>query len=193
MIRRVCFALILVCLCATSAWAQLTPTQLQTLKTDIAANANVTGQPGSIYQNTAVNAVPNNSDGNFAIAFWYNQATVGFIVWRNNVPVYQVGNAMLQTDIANLTATNLSRLQVDAGFYTQGFTGSANTEAGFNDIFSVAGASGTRANLHIVWRRVALRNEQLFATGTGSDASPATMGHEGTISGSDVQNARSLP
>jgi hypothetical protein len=169
----------------------MTPAQLQTLKSDIAANPNPTGQPGSIYSTVAVNAVPNNSDGNFAIAFWYSQITApAVIVYRNNIPVYQVGNAMLQTDIANLTATNLSRLQTSAAYALQGFTGSANTEAGFADVFSVAGASGTRANLHALWRRTALRIEALLASGSGTDASPSTMGYEGTLSAGDVQTAR---
>jgi hypothetical protein len=33
----------------------------------------------------------------------------------------------------------------------------------------------------------------LFATGTGSDASPATLVHEGNITPTDVQMARDLP
>jgi hypothetical protein len=161
------------------------------LKADIAANPNPTGQPGSIYATVAVNLVPNNSDGNAAIAFWYDQATnPAKIVWRNAVPVYQVGQAMLSADVANLTATNLSRLQVLAQYALQGFTGSVDTEAGFNDVFSAAGAAGTRALLHTVWRRTALRIEALFATGTGSDAVPATLVFEGQISGGDVNTAR---
>jgi hypothetical protein len=169
----------------------VTPAQLQTLKADIAANPNPTGQPGSIYATVAVNLVPNNSDGNAAIAFWYDQATNPVkVVWRNAIPVYQVGQSMLSADVANLTATNLTRLQTLAQYALQGFTGSVDTEAGFNDIFSVAGAAGTRALLHAVWRRTALRIEALFATGTGSDAVPATLGFEGQISGGDVNTAR---
>ncbi len=167
----------------------MTTAQLQTLKTDIAANSNPTGQPGSIYQATAVNAVPNNSDGNAAIAFWYDQATnPAKIVWRNAIPVSQVGTAMLSADIANLTAVNNTRLQVLGQYATQGFFASADVEAGFSDIFSSAPNTVTR--LHAVWRRTALRIEALFATGTGSDAVPATLVFEGQISGGDVQAAR---
>lgn len=169
----------------------MTSAQLTTLKTDIAANANVTGQPGSVYQNTAINVVPNNSDGNFAIAYWYSQLTApAKIVWRNGIPVYQVGQSMLSADVANLTAVNQSRLQTLVQYAGQGFTGSSDTEAGFNDVFSVAGAAGTRALLHATWRRTALRIEALFATGTGTDASPATLVIEGTLSASDVSAAR---
>jgi hypothetical protein len=169
----------------------VTPAQLTTLKADIAANPNPTGQPGSIYATVAVNLTPNNSDGNAAIAFWYDQATNPVkVVWRNAIPVYQVGNSMLSADVANLTATNLTRLQTLAQYAAQGFTGSVDTESGFNDVFSAAGASGTRALLHAVWRRTALRIEALFATGTGTDAAPATLVFEGQISGGDVNTAR---
>ncbi len=172
----------------------LTPAQLQTLKTDIAANVNPTGQPGSIYAATAVNAVPNNSDGNDAIAFWYNQPTSpAKIVYRNNIPVQTVGKSMLSADVANVTAANQSRLQTLEQYSGGLFTGSADTEAGFADVFSAAGASGTRALLHAVWRRTALRIEAVFATGTGTDVAPATLVAEGQTSASEVQSARLLP
>jgi hypothetical protein len=41
-----------------------------------------------------------------------------------------------------------------------------------------------------LWKRLASRVEQLFATGTGSDAVPATLGFEGPISVNDVEAAR---
>jgi hypothetical protein len=44
-----------------------------------------------------------------------------------------------------------------------------------------------------LWKRPALLGEKILATGTGSDASPATLGYEGNISYQDVQAARSLP
>ncbi len=155
--------------------------------------AQYTTLKNAILADPTLNAFPNSSDGNFDLAHKLSvelQPPGTFVVFRNNIPVQAVGNAMLSTDVANLTATNLSRLQVLAGYALQGFTGSANTEAGFADIFSVAGASGTRALLHAVWRRFAFRIEAILATGTGTDASPATMGYEGTISPSDVTIAR---
>jgi hypothetical protein len=168
----------------------MTTAQLQALKADIAANTNPTGASG-IYQNTAVNAVPNNDDGNFAIAFWYNQlATPAFIVWRLRVPLGELGDAMVATEVAGLTTANLTRLQVYAEYSAAGINGSQNTSDGFDNIFSGAGGVGTRANLHIVWRRSALRFEKLYATGTGSDAVPATLVLQGNVSPSDVNTAR---
>ena len=42
-------------------------------------------------------------------------------------------------------------------------------------------------------QRLANRAEKLYATGTGTTASPATMVVEGTITADDVQAARNLP
>jgi hypothetical protein len=167
----------------------LTPAQLQTLKTDIAANANVSGQPGSIYASTPIKNIPNNDDGNTAIAYFYNQPST-FVVYRRAIPLTEVGSAMLSADVANLTTANNARLQVLALYAPTGFNASADVEAGYNDIFSVAGAAGTRANLHVVWRRFATNGEKLYATGTGSDATPGTLVFQGSLTDGDVSTAR---
>jgi hypothetical protein len=60
----------------------------------------------------------------------------------------------------------------------------------FDDIFSGAGGTNTRANLLALWKRLATRAEKLYATGTGSDPSPAVMVVEGAISYQDVMIAR---
>jgi hypothetical protein len=39
---------------------------------------------------------------------------------------------------------------------------------------------------------VATRAEKLFATGTGSDAVPAQLTFEGSVSGNDVRQARNI-
>jgi hypothetical protein len=59
----------------------LTTAQLQTLKTDIAANTATVLYGGS---QVAINTLPNNGDANFAIAAWYNGVAVpDYIVWRD--------------------------------------------------------------------------------------------------------------
>jgi hypothetical protein len=60
----------------------------------------------------------------------------------------------------------------------------------FDDIFSGAGGTNTRANLLALWKRLATRGEKIFATGTGSDPSPGTLTFEGNISYQDVEQAR---
>ena len=63
----------------------------------------------------------------------------------------------------------------------------AERRAFFDEVFSVAAGATTRAQLLALWKRPATRTEKIFATGTGSDASPATLTFEGSISGTDVQ------
>jgi hypothetical protein len=62
--------------------------------------------------------------------------------------------------------------------------------AGFDSIFSGAGGVNTRAALLALYKRSARYIEKIFATGTGTDASPGTLVYEGTISYQDVQDAR---
>lgn len=69
----------------------------------------------------------------------------------------------------------------------------ANVRQGFQDIFSGAQGATQRAHLLAVARRQMTRGERLFATGTGSTASPASMTHEGLITVDDVLNAKNLP
>jgi hypothetical protein len=158
----------------------LTSAQNQTLKAAILADP-------------TLNAFPNTDDGNFDLA---RKLSVELqpgpvIVWRNNIPIQQVGKAMLSADVANVTAANQSRLQTLAWYAGGFFTGSADTEAGFADVFSAGPAAGTRTLLHAVWRRSALRIEAiLVASGAGTDASPSTMGYEGVITMPDVRTAR---
>ena len=160
----------------------LTSAQLTTLKADILANSDLNSQP-------------NNSDGNFAIANLYNlNASPAFTVWKTLVSINAVGSAFNATELAALTTGNQSRLQTIAQYLVAGVNPSrADTRAFFDDIFSGAGGVNTRANLLALWKRLAKRGEKLFATGTGSDASPATLVFEGNITPTDVQQARDLP
>lgn len=157
----------------------LSPAQLQAIKADIAANGDL-------------NVFPNNSDGAFAIATLYNQpASPAFTVWKTNVSVTQIGDAFSGTELAGLTTGNQTRLQTIAQFSAGGVNPSkADRRQFFDDVFSGAGGATTRANLLALWKRPATRIEKLLAAGTGSDASPATMGSEGSISGLDVEAAR---
>jgi hypothetical protein len=67
-----------------------------------------------------------------------------------------------------------------------------NIRQGFADIFSGAGTAAvdTRNNVTAVCKRTATYAEKLFATGTGSDAVPATLGFEGELQPQTVAEAR---
>jgi len=157
----------------------LTPAQLTTLKNNIIADG-------------TLNALPNNSDGAFAIAIAYNlPASPNFTVWKTNVSISDVGQKFNGTELAGLTTLNNTRLQTLAVFLAAGVNPSLpDNRQFFDDIFSGAGGTNTRANLLALWKRLATRAEKLFATGTGSDPAPATLVVEGALSFQDVINAR---
>lgn len=160
----------------------LTSAQLATLKADIQADS-------------TLNAKPNNPDGNTDIANAYNaNASPLFTVWKTNVTITRVGDAFNGTELAGLTTANQTRLQTIAQFSPMGVNPSlADRRQFFDDVFSGAGGTTTRANLLALWKRLARRGEKLFATGTGSDASPATLTFEGVLTYQDVSQARELP
>ena len=144
----------------------LSPAQSATLKSDVAANTAVipAGQPwtGS-FGGMPINAVPNSGDGNTAIAGWYNlAASPAFTRWRKLVPLSEISKKI------NGTVTVL----INAG---GGLDASlADQRRFFDDIFSGAGGTTTRADLLALWKKPSTNAEKLFATGTGSDATPAT-------------------
>lgn len=157
----------------------LTTGQLQAIKANITANGDL-------------NALPNNDDGNLAIAVLYNaDASPAFIVWRSIVPLTQVGSAFDAAELATRSTADSTRLQVIAAYLPAGVNASlAGVRQFFDDVFSGAGGLTTRTNLAAVWKRSARRIEKLFATGTGSTGSPATLVVEGTITGAQILEAR---
>lgn len=160
----------------------LTTPQLQTLKTAINADP-------------ALSSQPMNSDGDYNIALAFQAVSnPAFTVWRSKVSILETGQAFNGTEWAGMTTANHTRLQTVAQYLDSGYNASkADLRAMFNDIWSGAGGTVTRANLLVIWKRIANRAEALFATGTGSDAVPATMNFEGALDPADVHAARVLP
>lgn len=159
---------------------QLTLAQKQALKADIIAASD----PACV----ALEASPTNSDFAFAVKDLYNlAASPDHWVFRSVVSLVEIGNAIVATELAGLTSLNIDRLAVIAVYAPSGINPSmADRRAAFDDIFSGAGGTNTRAALAVLWRRKATRVEKLLATGTGSTGSPATMGAEGPLSFQDV-------
>lgn len=157
----------------------LTTQQQAILKADIAANSDLNSQP-------------NNSDGAFEIARLYNlNAAPNYTVWKTNVTINEVGKKFNGTELAGVTQANQARLQTIAIYLAGGVNPSIpDNRQFFDDIFSGAGGTNTRANLLALWKRLGSRVEKLYATGTGSDAAPATLTFEGPISYQDVEIAR---
>jgi hypothetical protein len=172
-----------------SAQSRLTPAQLTTLKADILADA-------------TLNAQPNSPDGNSAIADAYNTAAApDFWVWRSWVSRDELvarpsidGTTFSWTGTGYITRSQGERDAFLAIFDARGNVNPSLTSVrtAFSDIFSgnTAPAPANRTHLLTVSRRKATRIEKLFATGTGSTASPALMAFEGTVTYVDVEAAR---
>jgi hypothetical protein len=157
----------------------LTPSQQATLKAYIAADPILSAQPmtmgGAYFIAEVLNAI----------------ASPAFIVWKTNVPIADTGQAFNGAEWAGMTTANHTRLQTVAQYLAQGYSAAlSDIRAMFNDIWSGAGGTITRANLLALWKRSALLGEKVLATGAGSDASPAVMGYEGLLSPDDIAAAR---
>ncbi|MBK9497057.1 MAG: hypothetical protein IPO08_21600 [Xanthomonadales bacterium] len=160
----------------------LTLQQQQTLKTYILSVPELAAQPM-------------NSDGADAIATAIRQPAVpAFTVWKTNVSVDEImRNGMNWTLVDGITVGKariwewMSRLgTIDVS--------KLNIRAGIDEAWKGIGTDMVtqRANIYTHCKRDATITEKLFATGTGTVASPATMGFEGSLSWQDVEAARAV-
>jgi hypothetical protein len=159
----------------------LTQLQLQAIKADILATPELS-------------AFPNNTDGNIAIADFYNLlATPTFFVWRTDVPTRDVKNAIVWTEY--IGSTSVAERDALNLIISNGIVNAAdpNIRQGFATIFGSPQQATTRANLVAISKRSATRIEKLLAVGTGSEVAPDTMAFEGKLSGQQVEVARNLP
>jgi hypothetical protein len=159
--------------------------------------ADITANPDLI-------AFPNTADGNIEVARLYNSnAAPDFWVWRTRVTRDELltsigpdGTTFAWTGTGYITRAQGERDAFNAIFTSDAALNPslANVRQAFADIFSgnTAPAPANRTHLSAVSRRKATRLEKLFATGTGSTASPATMAFEGAVSYQDISRAREL-
>lgn len=160
----------------------LSAAQLPTLKAHILASPDL-------------NVFPNQSDGNTEIQkLLALNASPGFTVWKTKVSITEVGDNIVGTDLEGLASLPLTRLQSVVLLSAGGVNPSLpDRRAFFDGVFSGAGGAATRAKLLLLWKRLARRAEQLYATGTGSDASPGTLVYEGVPTLTEILDARNLP
>lgn len=155
----------------------LTNAQLQTLKADIAADPVFSAYP------------PNTHAEEIATA--YNLPAVpDWVVWRTSVNAAEWRAAIIggggATQLDALTASKRDSLfwAVDNVLNPS----NANVRAALDDF---CGSQNTlKAAIQAVQKRTSTRAEKLFSTGTGSTASPATMGFEGRLTYQDIEAAR---
>lgn len=146
----------------------LTPAQLQALKADILANSDL-------------NIQPMNSDGAFEIARRYNlAASPAFYVWRTNVTRSEIYHIVSTEGTSWSWTTYKNQGATEQNAWVQMFMGDQadfskdNLRAGIAALFTgSAQANAQRDHCLAAGKRTATRAEKLFATGTGSQASPA--------------------
>ena len=155
----------------------LTPAQQVTLKAAIIADSQL-------------NAFVPAKAADSIVDLLNQSASPSFTVWKTSVSNELIGNAMNGTEVIGLSALQMQRLQLLSA-YSNGTQdpSRADRRAAFDGVFSGAGGTITRPALLALWKRLALRVEKIFATGTGSDASPATLVFEGTVSSGDIRDS----
>jgi hypothetical protein len=157
----------------------LSPEQYPALKTAIDADP-------------ALAALPNTPDDAFAIADAFNApASPAFVVWRSRVEAEEVmSNGFVWTAVDSLTVGK-ARIWDWMTRYGSFNPSKTNIRQGLADCFG--GASAMVAGILPHCKEPATRAEKLYATGTGTDAVPATRSFEGAVTYQDVFAARNLP
>lgn len=157
----------------------LTTQQKQTLKAFILADP-------------ALSQFPTNSDGSYAIADLLNKpADPVFVVWKTDVSIDEImRNGMDWARVDNLSVGK-ARIWDWLGRLGTINAAKVNVRAGIDATWvGTAADLAVRAAVYTHCKRPATVLEKLFATGTGSDASPATMVIEGAIGYQQVDEAR---
>jgi hypothetical protein len=153
----------------------LTTEQLQTLKTAIAAETD----PTFVAARTA-----NDETG---MKNWYNEPST-YVAWKTRVELTDVAANVDGVELVGLTTAKLAAYQALL------LAGTVNPSkdrlrAGFDQVFSAAGGNTTRPLLLELWKRIVTRGEKVFASGTGSDATPGQLTREGALSEQDISDA----
>ena len=141
-------------------------------------------------------ALPVNSDTSYFIADELRKdAAPAFIVWKSSVQqdeIMQNGFDWVRVDNLSVGKARIWEWLFDNQSAT--FNPSKiNVRAGIDECWKGTAADlAVRAAVYVHCKRNANVLEKLFATGTGSDASPATMAVEGGVSYQIVDQARAL-
>lgn len=160
-----------------------------------------------VLHNDAINqptlAVALSAGDDQAIADFYNTiASPDFIVMRTSVTKGEYQSSVSPSGTSfSWTGTGgyIARSQGERDAWRELFEPSgivnpsqANVLAAFNDIFSGTGAQAINNRTHLLSmsKRKATLAEKLLATGVGTDASPAILTFEGTISPAEASQIR---
>ena len=155
----------------------LNDTQLATLKADIYADPVLAAYAADGTQN--------------AIQAAYNtDASPAFIVWKPDLRPDVIPAVFTWNEIDALT-NGKARIWEWMRLLPALDCRIQNIRQGLNDAFSAT--TTTKASVLAAIKRPALRGERLFATGTGSDASPGILVVVGNLTDVDIDKALRLP
>jgi hypothetical protein len=166
----------------------------------------------AILSDNTLNALPNNSDGNYAIALALNAAaSPAYWVWRTNISRSEIYNTTSDTGSTWSWTLYKGQAAVEQNAWVQMFMGDqanisqVNLRVGIAAIFT-AGASAQRDHCLAVGRRTCNRIEKMLAAAvtsppanTGNDGvvgnrgkttNPDVLTFEGNITGDDIEAAR---
>jgi hypothetical protein len=162
----------------------LTPSQLATLKAAINANSTWAAYPlTNAYAQVIADSL--NATASPAYVVWRSKVTQDEIMLNGfdwaRVDNLSVGKARVWEWLFDNQekSINPSKANVRAGI-DQTWTGTAQDQA-------------VRTAVYVHCKRNATTAEKLFATGSGTDASPSLMAFEGNLTADDVAQARELP
>jgi len=164
----------------------LTNAQLDTLKAAINAN---TDPQFVIYRQNGQNT---------QMAAWYNVDST-FIVFKSTEQTLQIGNVANYVAVAALTDIKKNQLTTFYVLNPSTFGPSRQDQRDYlADTFSGAlGGQGqaTRDALDALYRRPALKGEQLYCTGTGTTATPGALNATafGQMTDVNIQQALARP
>lgn len=179
-----------------------TAPQITLIKAAIAANP------------TMANAT-NDDPGSQVIQNILNATDAAWFVWRSSTPAGDIGNAIVWANMTPSDAADITAMYTNRALYSQAKqislqtmiqgretinTGLANIRAGLQDCLTNLPNGLAGATIAAGWTAVktaitrnATALEKVLSTGTGSAATPATLGFEGTVSLADVSAIRAAP
>ena len=157
----------------------MTPAQQATLKAYILATPELA-------------AFPQGSDGSYGIAELLNLlASPAFIVWKTSVSVDEIMRNGMAWDRVDNLSVGKARIWDWLGRLGSFDASKINVRAGIDAAWvgTVADVA-VRTAIYVHCKRPASVIEKVLATGTGTDASPATMGFDGTVSYQEIEAVR---
>ena len=139
-----------------------------------------------------LNNQPSDGDGLGFIRDHLNAITLpAFVVWKTATTTSEYRQAILETVGAATQLDILTGSKRDSLFWAISENTRPSIPATRTALDDFCGSQNTlKAALASVHKRSARVIEKILATGTGSDAVPATMGFEGTVDNNDVDAAR---